>query len=275
VFYGEYIHLNIHRNVDGATSDDPDRYISGQFWNGRDWVWKPVPFQIPDARTETALFIAPFVLDARQPDRLIGGGVALWETTDARATNTPTSGPRWRTIKAAGTSKISAVAIAPSNAAIVWVGYVDGTVFRSTNSTAVNPAWQACGAAGANPLAPRRMCTRVVLHATNPAVAYATFGGYVADNIWVTRDAGVNWAPLGRTLPAAPVRTLAIHPRRDQLLYAGTEVGVFASEDGGATWSPTNEGPANVSVDELFWGGEVLYAATHGRGLYRIDLSGV
>jgi hypothetical protein len=277
VFYGEYVYLNIHRNGDGVATDDPDRYISGQFWNSaaREWQWKPAPFQIADARTESALFIAPFVIDARRPDRLLGGGLALWETTDARAVTTPTSGPRWRTIKAASTSQISAVAIAPSNSDIVWIGYLDGTVFRSTNSTAANPAWQACGAAGANPLAPRRMCTRVALHPTNPAVAYATFGGYVADNVWITRDVGMNWAPLGRSLPAAPVRTLAVHPRHDQFLYVGTEVGVFASEDGGVHWSPTNEGPANVSVDELFWGGEVLYAATHGRGMYRIDLSGV
>ena len=47
-------------------------------------------------------------------------------------------------------------------------------------------------------------------------------------------------------------------------------------EDGGSrTWSPTNEGPANVSVDELFWSGTALLAATHGRGMYRIELGQV
>lgn len=71
------------------------------------------------------------------------------------------------------------------------------------------------------------------------------------------------------------VRTLAVHPRREQFLYIGTEVGVFAIADRGAAWSPTNEGPANVSADELFWSGQTLVCATHGRGLYRIDLSSV
>ena len=41
-------------------------------------------------------------------------------------------------------------------------------------------------------------------------------------------------------------------------LYAGTEVGLYASEDSGATWSPTNKGPTNCSVDDLFWMGETL-----------------
>jgi hypothetical protein len=76
-------------------------------------------------------------------------------------------------------------------------------------------------------------------------------------------------------LPTAPVRAVTVHPRRAGFVYAGTEVGLFASEDSGATWSPTNQGPTNCSVDDLFWMGETLVSVTHGRGMYRIDLSGV
>jgi len=120
-----------------------------------------------------------------------------------------------------------------------------------------------------------RVLTREKLSWVLALFYFLTFGGFVADNVWRTTDGGATWTPLGRTLPAAPVLTLAIHPRRDDHLYVGTEVGVFGSDDGGATWSPTNEGPANVSINELFWAGQTLYAATHGRGMYRIDLSGV
>jgi hypothetical protein len=241
------------------------------------WDWKPAPFLIPDARDERALFIAPFVLDARNPNRILAGGASLWETTDARAALTPTGGPRWRAIKAPAGARdfISAIAIAPTNSAVVWVAHASGAVFRSTDSTAPNPGWQRCGSAGARLLAVRRFCTRIAVHPTAAHIAYATFGGFVADNIWRTADGGASWAPIGRSLPAAPVRCLAIHPRRHRFLYAGTEVGVFASEDEGAHGSPTNEGPANVSIDELFWGGETLHCATRGRGMYRIDLGGV
>jgi len=277
VFYGEYVHLNIHRNTDAATTDDTDRYISGQFWNEatKEWDWKPPPFQITDARTEEALFIAPFALDAHNTRRLLGGGMSLWETTDADAPTTPTSGPRWRAIKHRTGEPISALAIAPADPDVVWVGHTDGAVFRTDDSRSGSPTWRRRGAAGAHRLAPQRMCTRIVPHPTDLQLAYATFGGFVADNVWRTTDGGATWTPLGRTLPAAPVLTLAIHPRRDDNLYIGTEVGVFGSDDGGATWSPTNEGPANVSINELFWAGQTLYAATHGRGMYRIDLSWV
>ena len=46
-----------------------------------------------------------------------------------------------------------------------------------------------------------------------------------------------------------------IDPANPNTIYAGTEVGVFVSQDGGATWDLPQDGPANVSVDELFWMG--------------------
>ena len=49
-------------------------------------------------------------------------------------------------------------------------------------------------------------------------------------------------------------------------------MGVFTSEDGGATWSTTNEGPANIRVRELFWiDDHTLGAATYGRGMFKVD----
>lgn len=276
VFYGEYVYLNLHRSLDGAASSDAqgDRYISGQFWDGSDWSWKPVPFQIPDARTQDALFIAPFELDPNLPDRILAGGLSLWETADAKAPNTPTSGPVWRATKASTGAHITAIAISPLNSDVVWIGHTDGMVFVSKNSTGIDPTWQRCDHTGVKPLTPSRYCTCIVADKADLLTAYVTFGGFVSDNVWVTRDSGATWATIGKGLPAAPVHTLAVHPRKASLLYVGTEVGIFASQDGGATWSPTNEGPANVSVSDLFWSGEVLYCATHGRGMYRIDLSG-
>ena len=52
--------------------------------------------------------------------------------------------------------------------------------------------------------------------------------------------------------------------------HAVAHVGIFESLDGGATWSTTNRGSANVSVDELVFmhNSNTLLAATHGRGLF-------
>ncbi|RJP30476.1 MAG: hypothetical protein C4547_16610, partial [Phycisphaerales bacterium] len=67
-----------------------------------------------------------------------------------------------------------------------------------------------------------------------------------------------------------PISSIARHPDHPDWLYVGTDVGIFATSNGGRTWSASDYGPAAVAVDELFWRpDEVLYAATHGRGVWR------
>lgn len=276
IFYGQYVFLNIHRNLDGATSDDTmgDRYISGQFWNAATsrWDWKPVPFQIPDAFNQRALFIAPFALDPNDSNRILAGGQSLWRTNDATAPNTPTSGPRWSRIKPPSNGLISAVAITRGNADRVWVGYDDGEMWCSRNATAASPTWSRMDRQGPSPIVANRFCNQILVSPHDPDTVLVVFGGFTTGNVWRTDDAGATWSNLAGTLPAASVRAVAVHPNHADWFYIGTEVGVFASEDGGQTWSPTNEGPANVSVDDLFWMNQRLICVTHGRGLFTIDL---
>ena len=157
----------------------------------------------------------------------------------------------------------------------MWVGHEDGQVFMTTNGTASMPVWQRVDRTGAQPLVAARYCTGITIDAQDHRTVYVTFGGYVRENVWQTRDAGASWRNLGVALPAAPVRALTLHPDNSELVYVGTEVGVFASDDRGVTWSPTNEGPTNCSVDDLFWMDRVLVCVTHGRGMFKIDLAGV
>jgi hypothetical protein len=170
--------------------------------------------------------------------------------------------------------------VAEGNADLIWVGHAhrqgfmsSGDVYKTTNGTANAPAWSKVDD---NQLAlPPRYCTRITIDAADHQTVYVTFGGYSRDNVWKTSDGGAAWTNIGSSLPEAPIRSLVIHPRRRNFLYIGTEVGVFASENGGASWSPTNEVPTTCSVDELFWIGETLVCATHGRGMFSIDLSSV
>ena len=276
VFYGEYVYLNIHRNSDGATKDDlnGDRYISGQFWNAavRRWDWKPAPFQIPDAFNQRALFIAPFILDPNNSNRILAGGESLWRTNDALTPNTPTSGPRWNRIKPPSNGRISAIAIAPSDSDRVWIGYDTGEIARSVNATSSSPAWSRIDGPGPMQIHATRFCHQILVSPHDTDTVLVAFGGFTSGNIWRTDDGGNTWADIAGNLPEVAIRAIAIHPSNADWFYIGSEVGVFASDDRGASWSPTNEGPANVSVDDLFWMDQRLVCATHGRGLFEIDL---
>jgi hypothetical protein len=98
--------------------------------------------------------------------------------------------------------------------------------------------------------------------------------GFTANNVWQTLDGGATWSSITGNLPQAPVFDVKRHTRKANWLYAATSVGVFTSEDAGATWSTTNEGPANIRVRELFWIDETtLGAATYGRGMFKVAVA--
>jgi photosystem II stability/assembly factor-like uncharacterized protein len=171
--------------------------------------------------------------------------------------------------------KISAIAVAQGNSNLIFVGHENGELYKTVDGTQVGPVWQRVDHQGPNPLTPTRFCTCITIDPANNKIVYVAFGGYNKGNIWKTTDGGVKWSNVGNLLPEAPIRAIAIHPRKSNFIYLGTEVGVFASEDSGATWSPTNEGPTNCSVDHLFWMKEVLICASHGRGMFALNLSSV
>ncbi|MBI2864351.1 MAG: VWA domain-containing protein [Chloroflexi bacterium] len=247
-FYGEYVFLTIHRSSNGGASSSP-------IYTG-----------IADAGSASAAnFIAPFIIDPNDSNTLLAGGRSLWRSANVKAAT-----PAWASIKSSVGSNISAIAVAPGNSGIIWVGHNNGNIYKTANGKSSNPTWTRVDTN--TPNLPDRFVTRLAIDRNDPSVVYATFGGFSPDNVWRTRDGGATWTSVvgsGITgLPQVPVRSLVIHPKNSNLLYAGTEVGVFASKDSGATWTVPQSGPANVSVDELFWLNDRLVAATHGRGLY-------
>ena len=280
VWYGEYVYLMIFRDTSGAAPPSySGDYICGRYWDGiwGQWRWKPAPFTIPDAQNSQAQFIAPFELDPNEPNRLLGGAMSLWRTDDAKtpATINPPGGPSWASIKAPignnrRTHSITAIAIADGNSDVVVIGHANGNIYRSTDATAANPGWQQIDTNGINA---NRQCLALTIDPDDHDLIYAAFGGFQSDNLWRTSDGGQSWTDISAGLPDAPIRDVALHPQRSSWVYLATDVGVFASEDGGNSWSPTNEGPANVACRDFFWMGCKLVCVTHGRGMFEIDLS--
>lgn len=252
--YAEYVRLKIEKSTDGGTT------YRNSFTG------------LIDAVNEYALFIAPFIMDPNSSGRLIAGSYRIWETDDSAST--------WHLIGAAIDSNkyCSALDIAKQNSNILWAGYTNGTLMVSTNSLDGTPVWTKVDDNG--PL-PNRYVTDISINPNNFLEVYITFGGYNADNIWFTADGGTTWSNRSgvapNDLPAIQVNTIRVHPRNSNWVYAGTDIGVFASEDKGLNWAVDpryagqgNEIPANVEVYELFWQGtDYLVAATHGRGMYR------
>ena len=112
---------------------------------------------------------------------------------------------------------------------------------------------------------------------TNANVAYATYSTFGGIHVYKTLNAGATWADADGTgvtgIPDIPVHPIVVDPIDTQRLYAGTDLGVFVSLNGGTTWAVENTGFAKVITESLVVNGANLYAFTHGRGAWRVPLT--
>jgi hypothetical protein len=217
--------------------------------------------------TGNSAFIAPYILDPNNQSRMLAGAASLWRSNDV-SSGTP---PTWTAIHSGTGSVISAIAIAPSNSDVIWVSYFNGNVYKTANGTATTPTWTPVSTV------PVGFKLRILIDRTDANRVYIGLSGFVANRLVTTPDGGTTWSPVSG-LPNASVMSIQQHPIISSWLYAGTAVGLFASEDGGATWSTSNQGPANVQIQDLNWYSEagsnaVLTVATFGRGIWQASAS--
>lgn len=212
-------------------------------------------------------FISPFEMDQQDPDVLWLGGTRMWRTTDG-AEVWDVAGPDF-----SGPGNITAIAIAPSDSNVVYAGYQNGYVARTTNGLSPSPTWDLFvnGLVGA-------WVSSLAVHPTDPDTAYLTYSNYGVPHVLRTVNGGASWSSvdgIGATgVPDIPAHWIAIRPCDPQQLYVGTELGLFVSDDAGATWNPSNLGLAHTVVESLDWQTpDRLVAFTHGRGAYRATLT--
>lgn len=86
-------------------------------------------------------------------------------------------------------------------------------------------------------------------------------------------DFGETWVSIAGNIPGGPVNVVREDPRVDNVLYAGSDLGVYASVDGGGSWHVVGSGLPNTYVWDLgvHPRDNTLVIATNGRGMWVID----
>jgi len=121
--------------------------------------------------------------------------------------------------------------------------------------------------------------TRVVASAHDADTVYLTLTGRDHDDfqayVFRSDDRGKSWKPITANLPAEPVNVVAEDPRHAEILYLGTDLGVYASLDRGESWvSLCGDLPTAAVVDLVAHPREPdLVAATHGLGVFVLDVT--
>jgi len=214
---------------------------------------------------------APYVMDPTDPETLYYGTQRVYKTTNGAGVWNPVSDDLTYGDHGGNYGTITTLAVAPSNAAIVYAGTDDGRVWRYNP---LSGGWLDIG--GSLPL---RWVTRVAVDPQNALVAYVTFSGLRWEEplsyVYRTDDGGGTWQDIGQDLPAAPVNAIVVDPDRPQTLYVGNDVGVYVSTNTGQSWEPLGQGLPRAPVLDLAFHQptRTLVAGTHGRSMFAIIVS--
>lgn len=170
---------------------------------------------------------------------------------------------------------ITTISESPLTPNVLWAGTDDGNlqVTRDAGKTWKNVTAKAPGVPKGT------YVSRVVASKYAEGTAFATFDGHRGDDnniyIFFTSDYGETWKPIHNGIPdsAGSVHVVREHPRNQNLLFAGTEFGLWVSWDRGANWTALKNNFPTVPVDDIAIQARQndLVLATHGRSFWVFD----
>ncbi len=211
----------------------------------------------------------PIELSPHDPKRLYIGAQKLFESPDRGDHWTELSGDLSKTKQ--GT--ISVIGLSPLDPGVIWAGTTDGGLHVTRDR---GKSWEEARIPGMPELL---WVSRVECSRSGAGVAVVTFDGRRKDDlrpyVWRTEDFGRTWRSIAAGLPSdETVYVVREDPRNRDLLFVGTERGVYFSLSAGRKWARLGRGLPVVPVHDLAVHAreQELVAATHGRSLWVMDV---
>ena len=177
---------------------------------------------------------------------------------------------------------IAAIARASGNPGTLWAATRFGRLFISTNANA--PAASVTFTRLDTSTQPNRFISGIAVDPANPYHAFVSFSGYNAytpttpghifDVTYDPATGKATWRDISYDLGDMPITGIAYDSQLGDL-YISSDFGIAMLRAGSADWKPAAPGLPMVAVYSLTLSssGRVLYAATHGRGAWRVDLN--
>ncbi len=262
--------------------NNPDEILeSSQFNNifkttdgGNSWAGASTSNGLADVGNN-APFITKLAKSKQDPDMVFAiGASGVWRSDDFASswTLTPIDS------NFSGTASFAQIKMSLVNPQIVWVGNSmssTGNIFVSTD-----------GGLTFNPTKNYTTVSlgRITSLETDPvkdSTAYALFSFAKAPKILKTTDLGQTWTDLSgfgtdtvssNGFPDVAVYSLLVMPYDPNIIWAGTDIGIYKSTDGGGSWSYGDNGFPATSVFEMLIVNDEIVVATHGRGIWSVKI---
>ncbi|PHQ28476.1 WD40/YVTN/BNR-like repeat-containing protein [Leeuwenhoekiella nanhaiensis] len=232
---------------------------------------------------------APMALSAHAPDRFYMGSQYLHKSEDMGDTwfkispDLTTNDPKKQELESGGLSldksgaethtTIFTIAESPLDENIIWVGTDDGNVQLTQNG---GKTWTNLVENIPN-LPANTWVYHIEASVHSKGTAYAVFDGHATGDmntyVYKTTDFGKTWNSLVTDEIKGFARNIQEDYESEDLLFLGTEFGLFITVDGGKHWShfTNNLPPVAVHYIELQKQTSDLVLGTHGRGVIIID----
>jgi hypothetical protein len=216
---------------------------------------------------------SPLLLSPHNADVVYLGANMLFRSLDKGETWQAIS-PDLSTSKNRGNvpfATISTLAESPKQFGLLWAGTDDGNVWVSDSAGA---HWNNV----AQELPAERWVSRVEASHFDTQRAYVALNGYRNDDsspyLYRTEDLGQHWTAITAGLPAEPINVVREDPVNADVLYVGTDRGVYVSLDRGKSWQSLQSNLPNVPVHDLAIHPREreLIAGTHGRSAWIVDV---
>jgi photosystem II stability/assembly factor-like uncharacterized protein len=245
--FGNYFRIDTHKEKQHYITPKPDLGAPPYRWN-----WQ-----------------TPIHLSIHNPDILYMGANKLLRSLD--------QGDSFEEISAdltAGGRKgdvpygtLSSIHESPLQFGLLYTGADDGLVHVSKDG---GYSWQNINAG----LPDQLWVSRIQASQHEKGRVYLALNGYRWDDfnpyLYVSEDYGQNWLALGTDLPLEPINVVKEDPVNPDILYVGTDHGLYISYDRGQSFSLMNESLPAVAVHDLVIQEQAqeLVVGTHGRSIY-------
>lgn len=218
-------------------------------------------------------WLAPFILSVHNPDIVYHGMQYLFMSKD--------QGNTWKQISPDLTyndpkklgdiqyQTLFSVSESPLKFGLIYAGTDDGRLHMTKDGGAT---WNEL----TSKLAPNRWISRVVASKHKMGRVYVTQNGKRDDDfqvyIWKSDDYGVTFKDISGNIPLGPVNVIREDPFNGNILYAGTDMAVYVSKNGGDSWEVLGNLPTTYVHDLIIHPRDnMIVIATHGRGIWVLD----
>lgn len=224
---------------------------------GKTWieVLKPDPL---------SCFISPLKMSPLDENLIFGGSRQLIKSVDnGKEWNSLSSNPTSAPINSIELSRRNKSVLAfstmpdPSQTARLFLSVDEGKTSKEISN-----------------LLPNRIVTDIAFHPKSDSMMLVSLGGFGNEHLYVSQDFGIHWKAIGNGLPDVPFHTVAYNMQNPDFIFAGCDLGLFASDNGGKTWINYTDSDFDVVqvYDLLYLNTEnKILAFTHGRGVFKMN----